>query len=82
MSLLRSFLMLQSRLHVIGLNVQQWPFVDQPREGGGGGVRGGGGGVGARGRQGCWQGGDCRGGGGGGGARRGRGGEAGRCAGG
>ena len=43
MSLLRSFLMLQSRLHVIGLNVQQWPFVDQPREGGGGGVRGGGG---------------------------------------
>jgi len=46
MSLLRSLLMLQSRLHVIGLNVQQWPFVDQPREGGGGGVRGGGGGGG------------------------------------
>lgn len=41
MSLLRSLLMLQSRLHVIGLNVQQWPFVDQPKEGGGGGVRGG-----------------------------------------
>ena len=49
MSLLRSFLMLQSRLHVIGLNVQQWPFVDQPREGGGGGVRGGGGGGGEEG---------------------------------
>ncbi len=47
MSILRSLLMLQSKLHVIGLNAQQWPFVDHPRGGGGGGVVGEGEGGGA-----------------------------------